>query len=85
MGELYPKPSSSVIDTKHLEGAIRESLDRLPPMPAVITRVMEMTNDPHCGVQDLQKVISMDEVLSAKVLRLVNSARYGFPDRKSVV
>ncbi len=81
MGELYPKPSSSVIDAKHLEGAIRESLDRLPPMPAVITRVMEMTNDPNCGVQDLQKVLSMDEVLSAKVLRLVNSARYGFPKR----
>jgi len=81
MGELSYMPASSVIDTKHLEEAIRESLERLPPMPAVITRVMEMTNDPNCGVQELQKVISMDEVLSSKVLRLVNSARYGFPKR----
>lgn len=81
MGEPSYVPASSSIDTKHLEEAIHESLERLPPMPAVITRVMEMTNDPNCGVQELQKIISMDEVLSSKVLRLVNSARYGFPRR----
>lgn len=81
MGELSYMPASGTIDIRNLEEAIRESLERLPPMPAVITRVMEMTNDPNCGVQELQKVISMDEVLSSKVLRLVNSARYGFPRR----
>ena len=81
MGELPYMLASNTMDMKNLEEAIRESLERLPPMPAVITRVMEMTNDPDCGVQELQKVISMDEVLSSKVLRLVNSARYGFPRR----
>ncbi|GIV21283.1 MAG: phosphodiesterase [Armatimonadota bacterium] len=81
MAELSYMQASSSIVTQHLEEAIRESLESLPPMPAVITRVMEMTNDPNCGVQELQKVISMDEVLSSKVLRLVNSARYGFPRR----
>lgn len=69
------------IDPKRMEKAIQESLERLPPMPAVITRVMELTNDPNCTAQELQKVIGMDEVLSAKVLRLVNSARYGLPRR----
>lgn len=73
--------SRNAIDPKQMEEAIRQSLDRLPPMPAVITRVMELTNDPQCTAQDLQKVIGMDEVLSSKVLRLVNSARYGFPRR----
>lgn len=82
MGELsYVPASGTCINPKHLEEAIRESLDRLPPMPAVITRVMELTNDPACSAQELQKVIGMDEVLSSKVLRLVNSARYGFPKR----
>jgi HD-like signal output (HDOD) protein len=69
----------SSIDRSCLEEAIRESLERLPPMPAVISRVLEMTHDPNCSAQELQKVIGMDEVLSSKVLRLVNSARYGFP------
>lgn len=64
---------------------MRESLDRLPPLPAVVSRVMELTNDPNCTAQDLQKVIGMDEVLSSKVLRLVNSARYGFPKRISTL
>lgn len=69
------------IDTERLKEAVRESMERLPPMPAVITKVMELTNDPNCTAQELQKVIGMDEVLSSKVLRLVNSARYGFPRR----
>lgn len=73
--------SRGTIDTERLKEAVRESMDRLPPMPAVITKVMELTNDPNCTAQELQKVIGMDEVLSSKVLRLVNSARYGFPRR----
>ncbi len=82
MAELsYISTSRKPLNTEGLEQAIRESLDRLPPMPAVITRVMEMTNDPNCTAQELQRVIGMDEVLSSKVLRLVNSARYGFPRR----
>lgn len=82
MAELsYISTPRKPLSTEGLEQAIRESLDRLPPMPAVITRVMEMTNDPNCTAQELQKVIGMDEVLSSKVLRLVNSARYGFPRR----
>ncbi|MGC8784457.1 MAG: HDOD domain-containing protein [Armatimonadota bacterium] len=73
--------STEIINRERLEEAIRESLERLPPMPAVITKVVELTNDPNCTAQELQKVIGMDEVLSSKVLRLVNSARYGFPRR----
>lgn len=73
--------SRNAIDPKQMEEAIQESLERLPPMPAVIARVMELTSDPTCTAQDMQKVIGMDEVLSTRVLRLVNSARYGFPKR----
>jgi len=82
MGELSFAPNRGAsIDSRQLETAIRQSLENLPPMPAVITRVMELTNDPTCSAQELQKVIGMDEVLASKVLRLVNSARYGFPRR----
>lgn len=82
---LFVSTSRAAVDSRHLEEAIRESLDRLPPLPAVVSRVMELTNDPNCTAQDLQKVIGMDEVLSSKVLRLVNSARYGFPKRISTL
>ncbi|MCS7310425.1 MAG: HDOD domain-containing protein [Armatimonadota bacterium] len=75
----------AAVGRHRLEEAIQESIDRLPPLPAVVSRVMELTNDPNCTAQDLQKVIGMDEVLSSKVLRLVNSARYGFPKRISTL
>ncbi|MCS6830820.1 MAG: HDOD domain-containing protein [Armatimonadota bacterium] len=82
MNEPALKPvSGKGIAPEALREAVRESLDRLPPLPAVITKVMELTNDQNCTAQELQKVIGMDEVLSSKVLRLVNSARYGFPRR----
>jgi putative nucleotidyltransferase with HDIG domain len=77
----YASAARGAIDTKYLEEAIRESLERLPPMPQVVTRVIEMTRDSSCNAQELQKVIGMDEVLSSRVLRLVNSARYGFARR----
>lgn len=82
MGEVLRAPRSVVqVDSAQLDTAIRDCLENLPPMPAVITRVMELTSDPSCSAQELQEVIGMDEVLSSKVLRLVNSARYGFPRR----
>lgn len=82
---LHVSSARAAVDKGHLEEAIRDSLDRLPPLPAVVSRVMELTNDPNCTAQELQKVIGMDEVLSSKVLRLVNSARYGFPRRISTL
>lgn len=86
MGQLSHVPTTrEVSNTEMLRQAIKESLDRLPPMPAVVTRIMELTANPNCTARELQKVIGMDEVLSSKVLRLVNSARYGFPKRISTL
>jgi hypothetical protein len=44
----------------------------------VVQRVRELTADQRASVKELVKVISADPVLTSKVLRLVNSAAYGF-------
>ncbi len=48
----------------------------LPTLPAVVTRIMQMTVSETTTAGDIARLISQDAVLSAEVLRLVNSAYY---------
>jgi putative nucleotidyltransferase with HDIG domain len=57
----------------------------LPPIPTVIMRAMEMTMDPDASVSKLQLLISQDQALSAKILRIVNSAMYSLRREVSTV
>lgn len=50
-------------------------------LPAVFERVNEVANHPHSSLGDVAAVITEDVGLSARLLRLVNSAFYGFPQR----
>tara|TARA_R110002167_G_scaffold25824_3_gene89220 strand:+ start:2876 stop:3700 length:825 start_codon:yes stop_codon:yes gene_type:complete len=50
---------------------------KLPNIPKVIQSLIEQFNDPHSNSDEISKKIQMDQVLSAKIMRLANSARYG--------
>jgi HD-like signal output (HDOD) protein len=49
----------------------------MPSLPTTVTKVLEICNDPKVNPSDLNRIISMDPVLMAKVLKLINSAYYG--------
>ena len=51
----------------------------LVTLPEVMARVIEVTDDPERGANELFEIIKRDPVLSAKLLRVVNSAFYGLP------
>jgi putative nucleotidyltransferase with HDIG domain len=57
----------------------------LPPMPATVMKALEMTLDPDVSIRNLQLVISQDEALSAKILKIVNSAMYSLRREVSTV
>jgi putative nucleotidyltransferase with HDIG domain len=57
----------------------------LPTLPGIIARLGSLAENDKVSSQEMARVISADQVLSAKVLRLVNSAFYGFPGRVSTV
>jgi putative nucleotidyltransferase with HDIG domain len=57
----------------------------LPPLPTVVMKAMEMTLDPEASVRNLQLLISQDQALSAKILRIVNSAMYALRREVSTV
>jgi HD-like signal output (HDOD) protein len=53
----------------------------LPSLPTTVVRVTAMIGDPDCSLTEVGKLISTDPGLAMKALRLVNSARYGLPER----
>jgi putative nucleotidyltransferase with HDIG domain len=75
----------SKIKQERLLHIIESELQDLPPLPAVIVRVMQTINDPSTSAADLNRLISSDQALSGKILRLVNSSYYGFPRRIATI
>ena len=51
----------------------------------VITQLISVINDPKTGAKDLKDIIEKDPSLSARLLRVANSAYYGFRRRISNV
>ena len=68
--------------------AARESLNRLkrrmkdlPSIPSSLARIINILDDPRSSARDLSLAISRDQAITAKILKIVNSAYYGFPRR----
>jgi len=56
-------------------------VEELPALPNVTYKVLKLTSDPKTTIPELSDVITKDQVLTAKVLRMANSAYYGYARR----
>lgn len=54
-------------------------------LPGVYLRLSAVVSDPRSSAADVGRVIAEDPGLTARLLRLVNSAMYGFPSRIETV
>ncbi|HDQ25448.1 MAG TPA: HDOD domain-containing protein [bacterium] len=69
---------------KEQEEKINKILGRikaLPTLSLVVAKVIQVVSNPLTSASDLSNIITVDQALTAKVLRLANSAFYGFPFR----
>ncbi|SPD73196.1 Metal-dependent phosphohydrolase, HD subdomain [uncultured Desulfobacterium sp.] len=66
---------------KRIVGKVRD----LPTLPRTVLKITELVNNPKSSAKDLAKVITDDQVLTARLLKLVNSSFYGFPQKISTV
>lgn len=64
---------------------ILKEVDDLPPFSAVANRALRLTNDPNSSAIDISRVISFDPAFTARVLRMANSAYYGFARKVTTV
>jgi putative nucleotidyltransferase with HDIG domain len=67
---------------KDFRRALRE-VKNLPTLPGIVIKLTQMAEDPDTTTEQMGKVINKDHILAAKLLKLVNSAFYGFPQRIS--
>ena len=57
---------------KRLQGKLN-----VPSLPAVVTQVLALLEDADVGTREIGRVVGEDPPLTAKLLRVANSARYG--------
>jgi len=62
-----------------------QALQNLPTLANVVAHLNLLVESPDTSIADVGKVISKDQVLTAKVLKLINSGFYGFPGKITTV
>jgi putative nucleotidyltransferase with HDIG domain len=73
--ELADPEQTALVD------ALIEELERLPAQPSVAMKVLWTADDPSSSARDLADAIAADPSLTARVLKLANSAYYGLSGR----
>jgi putative nucleotidyltransferase with HDIG domain len=63
----------------NIDERVLESIERLPPLPAVIHRVLQLISDKKSSAQDIVDVIQYDQSITANVLMICNSAYFALP------
>ena len=62
-----------------------ENISSIPTLPTVIDRITRLLQNPKTSAEEIGRAITTDQALASKVLKLVNSAFYGFPGRISTI
>ncbi len=53
-------------------------ISKLAPLPKIVHQIFKVTSDPTSSARDLSLLIIKDQSLTAKILKIINSAYYGF-------
>ncbi len=64
---------------------IVNNMPGLPSMPSVISEALNIIENPKSNINQLSEIISKDIALTTQILKLVNSAYYGFPSQITTI
>ena len=62
-----------------------EKVQGLPTLPTMLNSINQMILNPRTSAKEVSQIISSDPALTSKVLRVVNSSFYGFPNRITTI
>ncbi|MDY7032449.1 MAG: HDOD domain-containing protein [Thermodesulfobacteriota bacterium] len=71
------------MDREKLHERIYSKIDELPTLPAVVPKILGLIGDEKSSAADFTDTISKDLALTSKILKVANSAYYGFPQQIS--
>jgi HD-like signal output (HDOD) protein len=69
------------MDEEVIKNHIYAKVDELPTLPAVVPKLLSLMEDAGSDIAQVTHVISQDPALTSKILKVANSAYYGFPKR----
>jgi HD-like signal output (HDOD) protein len=58
-------------------GRLVARMDKLPSLPDLYTKLVEKMEDPECSIDDVGDLVARDISMTARILKLVNSAQFG--------
>lgn len=58
-----------------------DDIESFQTLPIIVEQVFSKMNDPSSSIKEVAEIIIKDQSITAKILKLVNSAYYGFPKR----
>jgi putative nucleotidyltransferase with HDIG domain len=64
---------------------IIDKMPNLPTMPNIVMEALNIISNPKSNINQLSDVISKDSSLTMQILKLVNSAYYGFPTQITTI
>jgi len=67
------------MNSENFQQEIYSKIEELPTLPIVSQKILEIIDNVKTNVSDLTEVIYSDPSLTAKILKVANSAYYGFP------
>lgn len=76
--------ASNIVYTQKARQAI-ENLSEVPSMPGVVVQAINIIDDPNANINRLGEIISTDIAITTQILKLVNSAYYGFPTQITTI
>lgn len=68
-----------------VKARIMSVMKNLPPLPAVTRQLLHVMRDENSSAADVAKVLSSDQALAGKVLKLANSSFYGVPSEVTTI
>lgn len=82
---MTTEPQPANVEARNRLRSIVNTTTDLTPLKSVATRAIQLAEDERSAAMDLATVISSDQALTSKLLKLSNSAYYGYARRISNV
>jgi HD-like signal output (HDOD) protein len=58
---------------------LAQNISEFPTLPVILARVVQELNNPYSSAGDITDIISSDPAMTFRILKMANSAYYGFP------
>jgi len=72
-------------EPKAVVAAAIKSMGQIATLPEVTSQIISIVEDPNSTARDLYQLVRTDPALSAKILKVVNSAFYGLPGQVATI